>query len=80
MKPIEYLKMPYSRVIIPDEIGGFSAHILEFPGCLAEGETVEETYRSLERAAESWITVALDDGQDIPLPNQQWFRGKALRD
>lgn len=66
--PEEYLKEPYTRLIIPDEESGFTAQILEFPGCVAEGDTVEEAYAGLERAAASWIEAALDLGQDIPAP------------
>lgn len=66
--PEEYLKEPYTRLIIPDEESGFTATILEFPGCVAEGETLDEAYASLERAAASWIEAALYLGQDIPAP------------
>ena len=64
-----YLKEPYSRVIIPDpESGTFTAQILEFPGCIAQGDTVEEAYAQLELAADSWIQVAIDQRQEIPRP------------
>ncbi len=67
--PEEYLKKPYSRMLIPDEdTGTFTAQILEFPGCLAQGDTPQEAYERLERVALSWIETALDAGQDIPLP------------
>jgi antitoxin HicB len=81
-KPEEYLKEPYSRVIIPDEeTGTYTAMILEFSGCVSEGETIEEAYKSLEEAAVSWIEAALDLGQDIPLPESAHeYSGKiALR-
>jgi predicted RNase H-like HicB family nuclease len=77
----EYLKEPYARILVPDELGGYSAEILEFPGCFAEGETADETIKALERAAESWIQAALDQGQEIPPPfANQGYSGKiALR-
>jgi predicted RNase H-like HicB family nuclease len=77
----EYLKEPYARILIPDEQGGYSAEMLEFPGCLAEGETADEAMQALERAAESWIQAALDQGQNIPEPfMNQGYGGKiALR-
>ena len=65
----EYLKKPYSRVVIPDEESGtYTAQILEFQGCITEGETPQEAYERLEDVALSWIEAALDMGQDIPLP------------
>ena len=54
MKVSEILKRPYQRVLIPDEESGtFTALIAEFPGCITEGNTPGEAYRSLEEAAES---------------------------
>jgi len=79
--PEEYLKEPYSRVLVPDEAGGYSAEMLEFPGCFAEGETADDTMQALERAAKSWIQAALEQGQEIPQPfMNQGYGGKvALR-
>ena len=64
----EYLKEPYSRVLIPEVDGTYSADILEFPGCFAEGRTPDEAYANLEKVAASWIEAALEQGQEIPLP------------
>ena len=41
----------YARVITPEADGGYSAEIVEFPGCVTQGETVEEAYANLEDAA-----------------------------
>jgi antitoxin HicB len=69
MTPRDYLKEPYARMVIPDETGGYYAEILEFPGCFAEGDSVEETYRELQNAAESWIEVRLSQGLEVPPPS-----------
>lgn len=81
MKPRDYSILPYARIVIPDEDGGFYAEVLEFPGCFAEGETVEEAFSNLDKAATSWIEVARANGQDIPEPSSSFgFGGKvALR-
>ena len=64
----EVLREPYSRVLVPDPSGGFAAEILEFPGCVAEGDTPGEAYESLEAAAASWVEAALAQGLEIPAP------------
>jgi len=65
-----YLKKPYSRILIPDdESGTFTAEILEFPGCIAQGDTAKEAYERLEEAAKAWIEAALELGQEIPPPS-----------
>jgi antitoxin HicB len=66
--PKDYLQHPYARIVIPDETGGFNAEILEFPGCFAQGEALDETYKNLEEAAESWIEASLSQGHQIPEP------------
>lgn len=79
--PSDYLKEPYARVIVPEEGGGYSAEILEFPGCLASGETPAEAYESLESVAQEWIEAELKSGREIPSPSDaESFGGKfALR-
>ena len=61
-------KEPYHRVLVPDAERGYTGLILEFPGCLTQGETLGETYNNLEDAAQCWIAAAKDLGQTIPLP------------
>jgi predicted RNase H-like HicB family nuclease len=77
----EYLKRPYTRILIPNESGGYSAEILEFPGCFAQGETADETMENLSEAAVSWIEACQEQNIDIPEPSMnQGFGGKiALR-
>src|SRR6185295_7358816 len=68
-KARDFLKKPYTRVLIPDEESGtFTAQIAEFPGCLAQGASPAEAYERLEVAAESWIEAALEMQQEIPSP------------
>ena len=82
LSPEDYLKLPYTRILIPDEESGtFTAEIIEFPGCISQADTPEEAYKRLEEVAKSWIEAALDLGQEIPSPSTvQGYGGKfALR-
>lgn len=81
-EPKEYLKEPYARILIPDDDSGtFSAEILEFPGCFAQGNTADEAFENLERTALAWIEAVLRQGKEIPPPSMaQGYGGKiALR-
>lgn len=62
------LARPYARRLTPDDSGGFTATIQEFPGCIADGESPNEALANLEAAALSWIEAQLDLGQPIPEP------------
>ena len=76
----DILSAPYSRVVIPDaETGTFAARVLEFPGCIAQGTSLEEAYKNLEATARDWLVAALDLGQEIPEPAEnQEYRGRIL--
>lgn len=80
MTPDDYMKLPYSRILIPDN-GSYFAEILEFPGCVAQGETPNEAFERLERVAVAWIQSVLDRDQEVPSPHMsQGYGGKiALR-
>lgn len=76
----QYLQAPYSRVLIPDpETGTYTAQILEFPGCISQGDTPADAYKNLEEAAKSWIRAAIEMKQTIPEPvASNTYGGKLL--
>lgn len=53
----------YSRVFIPEPTGGFSCYILEFPGCISQGDNLQEAYDNLQEALELWLEP---DPQETP--------------
>ena len=66
----DILRRPYVRFLIPDsETGTYTAEILEFQGCRAQGRTVDEAYANLESVAREWIRVVLESRQPIPEPS-----------
>jgi antitoxin HicB len=64
----DYLKRPYARIIIPDSDGTFRGEVMEFPGCIATGETPAEALENLEEAARSWLLSTMALGQVVPQP------------
>ena len=72
-----YLNLKYPVKIIPDETGGYVAEIEELPGCISQGEAIEETYTNIEEARRLWLEVAYEDKLDIPLPSDlEHYSGK----
>ena len=63
----EILRKPYHRMIVSED-DGVNCAILEFPGCFACGDTVEEALKNLEEAAKSWLEVSIEAGHKIPEP------------
>ena len=64
-----YLNLPYKLSIVPDLVeGGYAAEYPELPGCVTCGEKIDEIITLAEDAKKSWLTVALENGDDIPEP------------
>lgn len=79
-KPLEHymnLKYPVTIHVAPE--GGFVAEIEDLPGCLAQGESIDEAYEEIEIARKLWMETTYEDGQDIPLPrDDRQYSGKFI--
>ena len=73
-----YMKLPYTIELVPSYEGGFAVRIVELPGCVSQGETLEEAYRMIEDAKRCWIELALEEGRKIPEPIDDEFSGKFI--
>lgn len=51
-----------------DEGGGYMVTIPDLPGCLADGETVEEAIAEARDAFEAWTTAEREDAGTLPAP------------
>jgi antitoxin HicB len=74
-----YLNLYYPVTLYPDPEGGYIAQIKDLPGCLTQGETLEETMANINEARELWIETAYEAGDDIPVPSSDdSYSGKLL--
>lgn len=70
---------PYARELVQNADGTWFARVVEFPGCMTEGETTAEALANLEDAMLGWIGIQLDDGYPIPPPQTvDAFSGKFM--
>jgi antitoxin HicB len=77
MSNIDYAALPYTKCFVPEEEGGYSCYVKELHGCLSQGETLTEAYENLSNAMSGWIEAAQSQGQEIPLPDSDfWPRAK----
>ncbi len=65
-----YLTLKYPITLYSDDEDGYVAEIKDLPGCLTQGDTLEETINNMNEARELWIETAYESGDDIPLPSQ----------
>lgn len=50
--------MKIKAIIHPAEEGGYWAEVPALPGCITEGNTIEEVMANLKDAIEGWLEVA----------------------
>jgi antitoxin HicB len=69
----------YAITLYRADEGGFVAEHRDLPGCLTQGETLDEAIENLSSAKKLWIASALEHGDEIPLPStDQRFAGRVL--
>jgi predicted RNase H-like HicB family nuclease len=66
----DYLDLPYRMVITPDE-EGYGVEVPDLPGCFTHVERWEDIKPMVREAMALWISVMLEDGKAIPLPEAQ---------
>ena len=49
--------MTLKAIVHPAEEGGFWAEVPSLPGCVTQGETLEEIRANLHEAIELWLSV-----------------------
>ena len=52
--------MKVKIVVHEAEEGGFWAEVPALPGCVSEGDTLDETLANIREAAEGWLEVAAE--------------------
>ncbi len=53
--------MRFKAVLEPSDEGGFTAYVPSLPGCISEGETVEEALSNIQEAIELYLEPVEDD-------------------
>ncbi len=57
----------YTIILDPDtEEGGYTVTVPALPGCITQGETIEQCIEHAHEAIEGYIESLLKDGQPIP--------------
>ncbi len=51
-----------------EEDGAYLVEVPELPGCMADGETIEEAVQAAQTAIRMWIEASGKLGRPVPLP------------
>ena len=59
------------RLVYPacfyEEEKGYSVVFPDLPGCITQGDTLEEAMAMAEDTALGWVLLSLEDGEDLPV-------------
>lgn len=64
------MKLVYPACFCIEEDGGYSVEFPDLPGCITQGDTLEEAMEMAEDASLGWLLTSLEDGQDLPAPSK----------
>ena len=64
------------RALSEEEGGGWLATFPDLPGCMADGETTEETIADARNAFSCWMAAHIEDGREIPVPGSGGESGR----
>ncbi len=62
--------------IVKEEGGGFLATFPDLPGCMADGETIEQVIREARDAFNCWMKACLEWNKAIPTPGTGGTSGR----
>jgi predicted RNase H-like HicB family nuclease len=58
-------------IVIEKTENNYGAYVLDLPGCVATGATIEEVERNIREAIEMHLDGMREDGDPIPPPSTQ---------
>lgn len=65
------MKLIYPAIFMEDhENGGYTVEVPDLPGCVSEGDTLEEAIEMGIDAASGWILGELEEGNTYPGPSR----------
>ena len=67
----EYLNLPYRLEVTKGEHGGWVVRYPELVGCVTQVRRAEDIMPMAEEILAGWLEIALEDGQEIPLPQRR---------
>jgi antitoxin HicB len=63
------------RPLAEEQGGGWLVEYANLPGCMSDGETIEEAIANSEDAKSCWIAAVKEAGRPIPPPAVAWAEG-----
>lgn len=62
------MKLLYPAIFIPYK-EGYTVEFPDLPGCITQGDTLEEAFEMAADAASGWILTSIEAGENVPTPS-----------
>lgn len=62
----------YTVILEPQEEGGYTITVPALPGCISEGDTVEEALENIKDAIAGYIASLRKHGEPIPVETSDY--------
>jgi predicted RNase H-like HicB family nuclease len=59
--------LTYTAKLEPQREGGYTVTVPSLPGCISEGETVNEALQNIKEAIEGYLETLVARGGELPL-------------
>lgn len=61
----------FNVIFTPQEEGGYTAEVPDLPGCISEGDTLEEAKENIEEAISLYLESLEERGVPLPIRNNE---------
>ncbi len=65
--------LQYEAVFMPQPEGGYTVEVPDLPGCISEGDTLEEAKANIQEAIEVYIETLQDRKKPVPTPSLERY-------
>jgi predicted RNase H-like HicB family nuclease len=72
------VRLTYSIVLDPAEEGGYVVRVPRLPGCVTEGDSLDEAVDNAREAITAYLLALLDDGKELPAPDEGGIAVRAV--
>ncbi len=62
--------MRFIALLHPEQQGGYTVTFPDFPGCISEGDSMDEAVAMAEDALAGHVECLLEDGMELPAPSR----------
>lgn len=71
--------LTYTVEVEPQKEGGYTVTVPALPGCISEGDTLEEALENIQDAVEGYIHVLAKHNRPIPLEFSEFHKVEVFK-